>query len=92
MQRPDVCRPPEGTAEPGVCLHIGLPDARGGAVACFTVNELRDGQAFIGTNGKIVGLAPDGAVTATAAGEQALVRGNVFRLPGGPQTRVGFRR
>jgi hypothetical protein len=85
----DPCAAPAEATEPGVCLI--LSNAEGGLAACFTVAELMEGKAFIDANGEIIGLAADGVRTATAGDDTCEPADNVFRLPGGPETRVQLR-
>jgi hypothetical protein len=68
-----------------------MPDAQGGTVACFTVEELEGGRAFIDLDGEVIGLAPDGARTAIVGEAHTTVEGNLFVLPGGPESVVEFR-
>jgi hypothetical protein len=85
----DPCAAPEGPTQPGVCLV--LADDKGSMVACFTVAELDAGEAFLDVRSSIVGIAPDSALVAEAGDDESVIEGNVFSLPGGPDTQVRFR-
>jgi hypothetical protein len=85
----DHCRPPQGPTEPGACLVLFKP--RGSLSACFTLGEIEGGEAFIDTDGRIIGFGPDTAAFASAGSEQVAVSRNLFTLRGGPETKVTFR-
>ena len=84
----DACTPPQGTTEPGACMVISEP--KGSMAACFTLDEINGGEAFLDTNGRVIGFAPDGARVALAGDARTSVERNLFDLPGGPQTKVDF--
>jgi hypothetical protein len=56
----DMCAPPPGPTELGVCLYATVPEREIRAARCFTVPEIAAGDAWMElTRRMVVGVAPD---------------------------------